>query len=245
MTSSHGFFKWFRSPTNLVAGSLVLGGLLLTEIDWGFLALCALGTFGPGILRELGWLKDKDEFEMRAARRAGYHAYLVGGLAVFLIVALLRSLEGPEETATPLDHPHMLVTTILSVMWFTWLLSSLISYWGPLKMARRVLYAFGVVWLIFNILAGEGDWMTSVMQSLLAIPFFVGGWAARRWPRMVGVLLLAVSVFFFFLFGWQEKFKDPMSIEGGMIVVLFLGPLVAPGVALLTLKKTKDLEEEI
>lgn len=28
-----------------------------------------LGTFGPGILRELGWLKDKDEFERRAALR--------------------------------------------------------------------------------------------------------------------------------------------------------------------------------
>ena len=39
----------------------------------------------------------KDEFEMRAARRAGYHAYLVGGLMVFLLVAAYRSSADPEE----------------------------------------------------------------------------------------------------------------------------------------------------
>ncbi|MBC8425829.1 hypothetical protein H8E07_17085 [bacterium] len=245
MTRAKGFFKWFRSPVNLVAGSLVVGGFLLTEIDWGYLALCALGTFGPGILRELGWLKDKDELELQAARRAGYHAYLVGGLMVFLLVAMFRHLEGPTEAPTPLDHPSMLVTSILVVMWFTWLLSSLLSYWGALKSARRILYAFGVVWLIFNILAGEGDWKTSAMQSLLAVPFFAMAWAAPRWPRVAGVLLLAVSAYLFWFLGFFKIFTDPLGMGRSVVVVLFLGPLVASGLALLKASTEDDSQEAI
>jgi len=245
MTSSNAFVTWFKSPSNLVAGSLVLGGFLLTAIDWGFLALCALGIFGPGILRELGWLKDKDEFELRAARRAGYHAYLVGGLMVFLLVAAYRSMGGPEDLPTPIADASPLVIDILAVMWFTWLFSSLLSYWGALKTARRILYAFGVVWLIFNIKAGEGDWKTSVMQSLLAVPFFLAGWLAHRWPRIVGVFLLVVSAFCFHLFGLVEIFTKPLEMGRGVVLVLFLGPLVAPGLALLSMKRTEDLKEEI
>ena len=60
MSRSSAFISWFRSPSNIVSGSLVLLGFMLTVIDWGFLALCAVGTFGLGILRELGWLRDKD-----------------------------------------------------------------------------------------------------------------------------------------------------------------------------------------
>jgi hypothetical protein len=86
---------------------VVVLGFLLTGVSWGFLTLVALGTFGPGILRELGWLKDKDEFERRAARRAGYHAYLVGGFVTFLLVAYLRSGE------RSIEHPGELVTLIL------------------------------------------------------------------------------------------------------------------------------------
>jgi len=46
-----------------------------------------VGAFGPGILRELGWLKDQDEFQRRAAHRAGYHAFAVTGLVAFFIYA--------------------------------------------------------------------------------------------------------------------------------------------------------------
>jgi len=225
--------SWLRSPANIVAGVLVILGFALTAIDWGFLALSALGTFGPGILRELGWLRDRDEFQMRAARRAGYHAYLAGGLLVFLIVALFRSQAGPTDEPAPLASPAALMTTILAVMWFTWLISSLLSYWGPHKTARRLLYAFGSVWLLFNIMSGEGNWITSVMQSLLAVPFFVLGWAADRWPRVTGMALLGVAGFFFYFFGLVEIFTHPLDRGRTEVVILFLGPLVASGVALL------------
>ncbi|MBU0741469.1 hypothetical protein KKG45_02280 [bacterium] len=244
MSRSRAIASWFRSPSNVIAGTLVLGGFILAEIDWGFIALTGVGIFGPGILRELGWLRDKDEFEMRAARRAGYHAYLVGGLVVFLLIAVYRSLEGPEETPTPIDYPSLLVTTIFAVLWFTWLLSSLLSYWGALKSARRILYAFGTVWLIFNIMAGEGNWVTSVMQSLLAVPFFAAAWLGPRWPRLFGTILLLASGYFFYLFGYHEMLADPLAWGRSVVLVLFFGPLVASGIALFKSAQIRDGDEE-
>ncbi len=233
MSNPNAIKSWFTSPVNLIAGSLVILGFALTGIDWGFLALSALGTFGPGILREIGWLRDKDEFEMRAARRAGYHAYLAGGLLVFLLVAKFRSLAGAADVPTPMDHPSELATAILVTMWFTWLVSSLLSYWGALKTVRRILYGFGAVWLGFNILSGEGDWQISAMQSLLAVPFFALAWASGRWPRFAGVLLLTVSGGLFWFFGLAEIINEPLAMGRVVVFVLFLGPLIASGLALL------------
>ena len=45
--------------------------------------MAGLGAFGPGILRELGWLNDQDEFQRQAARRAGYHAWLFSALLTY------------------------------------------------------------------------------------------------------------------------------------------------------------------
>ena len=183
MANPVAWLRWRPAPATLIASGVVVLGFLLTGVSWGFLTLVALGTFGPGILRELGWLKDKDEFERRAARRAGYHAYLVGGFVTFLLVAYLRSGE------RSIEHPGELVTLVLVVLWFTWLLSSLLAYWGPRKTASRILIIFGSVWLLFNIISNLGPEWTGptalIMQSLLAAPFFILAYVARRWPRSV------------------------------------------------------------
>jgi len=238
MTSRKSIVAWLRSPVNLVASTLVIGGFLLTSIDEIWALLMGAGIFGPGILREFGWLQDKDEFQLRAARRAGYHAYLVGGLMIFTLVALYRH----EEPF--IEEPSSLVLSIFVVVWFTWLLSSLLSYWGALKMAKRLLFAFGTVWLLFNIAAGEGNWVTSAMQSLLAVPFFAAALLAQRFPRLVGLLLIAVSIFLFFLFGWQEIFAVKPFKGGLEAIVLFLGPLVVSGVALLAGRRDPATEIE-
>ena len=227
MNRGNAVATWFRSPSNVIASVLVIGGFLLTALDWRWLALMGVGVFGPGVLRELGWLKDKDELEMQAARRAGYHAYLVGGLMLCLLMAFYRSSENPD------GEPSQLVTAVFVIIWFTWLLSSLLSYWGARKMARRLLLAFGAVWLVFNIMAGEGDWMVSVMQSLLAVPFFVTAMLANRWPRAVGVVLVLVSAFLFRFLGFHEVFAEPFERGRAVAMVLFLGPLLASGIGLL------------
>jgi hypothetical protein len=65
--------RWQPSLTILIAGGVIILGILLTGVSLAFVALVGLGTFGPGALRELGWLRDKDELQRRAAHRAGYH----------------------------------------------------------------------------------------------------------------------------------------------------------------------------
>ena len=66
--------RWRPTRTNLVAGGIAITGLLLTGLSWWFFLLVALGTLGPGILRELGWLRDRDEFQRRADHRAGAYS---------------------------------------------------------------------------------------------------------------------------------------------------------------------------
>ena len=228
-----------RPPlATIIASVFVLAGFLLAEINWGFIAISAVATFTPGILREMGLLKDKDEFQLEAARRAGYHAYLAGGLFAFLMAAWFRS------AAPQVKYPGSLLEDVLIVMWFTWLLSSLFSYWGPARTASRILMIFGVVWLLFNIAAGEGDWKISLMQSLLAVPFFLMVLVARKWPRVAGILLLALSVFFFGQFGLAKVFSGDPTLMGRIpVIVLFIGPLVASGVALLSIQQGQPAED--
>ena len=167
-----------RPPVaTLIASALVITGFLLTGIDWGFIAISAVAMFTPGILRELGILRDKDEFQLEAARRAGYHAYLAGGLFAFLMIAWFRSTEPVVK------HPDAFLDGVLVVMWFTWLLSSLFSFWGRIRTATTLLIIFGSVWLLFNLASGEGNWKTSLMQSLLASPFFQTALLARYFPH--------------------------------------------------------------
>lgn len=223
-----------RPPlATLIAGVLVLGGFLLSTLSWGFLTISAVAMFAPGILRELGWITDKDEFQLDAARRAGYHAYLVGGLFAFVLAIWLRTGAGYEGRLAPA------VEAVLVVMWFTWLLSSLFSYWGAVRTASRILMIFGIVWLIFNILAGEGNWKVSFMQSLLAVPFFLLAWIAKRWTLVAGILLMALSFFFFSFFGLQDDFSQgPRGLRRLPVLVLFIGPLLCSGVALLVHRKS-------
>ena len=119
--------SWRPSKTFLIAGSLVLGGFLLTGLSWWFMLLVAAGTFGPGILREFGLLRDKDEFETVAIYRAGYHAFLVSGVVAFSVVAWVRSNEGA------LESPEELGTLFAAVLWVSWMFSTLFSVWGAVK----------------------------------------------------------------------------------------------------------------
>ena len=220
----------------LVAGALVLAGFLLAEIDWGFLVLVGLGTLGPGLLRELGWLRDKDEFQMEAARRAGYHGFLAAGLVAFMLAAHYR--RQPDLVAAPGDA----VELVLAVLWFTWLLSSLLAYWGARRMAVRILVIFGSVWLLFTVAEGigEGSLTGLLMQGLVTLPFFGMAWLAGRLPRVTGVMLLGFAAFFVYLFGLYHVVSDPFGRGRIMVIIFFVGPLLTAGLGLLR----RDLADE-
>jgi len=233
--------RWRPTRTSLVAGVIVIAGFLLTEVNWWFFLLVAAGTFGPGILREIGWLRDKDEFQRQAAYRAGYHAFLIVGLVAFILVAFFR-------TGGTVEHPHRLVTFFLSLLWFTWFFSSLLAYWGAQKTATRVLIAFGCVWLVFTIISNLGPewtgWLALLLHPLLAAPFFVLAWISRRWPRVAGVLLLIAVAGFIVLELPHIARTSVLEVITDSVFILFFGPLFTSGVALLLAgKKSERLED--
>jgi len=231
-------FPWRPSRVTLFAGGLIALGILLTSVNWGFVVLVAAGMFGPGVLRELGCICDKDEFQRRGDHRAGYHAFLAAGIAAFLLVAYVRSGE------RHLEDSEELATLFLSLLWLTWLFSSLISYWGPHKTAERILLTFGVLWLLFNIAGNLKNPVSMLMQVLFtAAPFFVLAFTARRWPRITGLLLLAASVAFVVFFGWYEI--QPSGLVNQLVIMtLFLGPLLVSGIALLRPRSAETSKEE-
>lgn len=224
--------RWRPTPAGLISGALVGLGFGLSGVDWGFIALAGLGAFGPGVLRELGWLRDRDEFQLEAARRAGYHGFLAAGILLFVIVAQVERAATGDVTyaAGPI------VMLVLGVMWFTGLLSSLFAYWGPRRTARRVLLIFGGVWLLFTVLSSIGEeepGLALLMQSLIVLPFFGLAWLGGRWPKAAGIVLLACTVFFAHFFGLGRLVDDPLSHGRTVAMVLFLGPLASAGLAFL------------
>lgn len=214
----------------LIAAALVIAGFALAELNWWFFLLVGLGTFGPGILREMGWLCDKDEFQRRAAHRAGYHAFLTVGFLACLLVAVFRS--GVKE----IEDPEELATLLFALLWLVWLFSSLLSYWGAQRTAARLLVGFGSALLAFTIVSNVGSewsgWPALLLHPLLTLPFFGLAWLSRRKPRVSGALLLAVSVGFVLLFRLFQRDNFGLISES-VTFVLFIGPLLACGIALL------------
>jgi len=222
--------------SGLIAGGLVILGLLLSMfVAMGFLAVAGLGAFGPGILRELGWLKDQDECQRQAAHRAGYHAYLIGGLAAVLAISGLRSREAN------LEGPAGWIMLVLIILWMTWLFSSLLAYWGARKTASRVLIVFGSFWAVFVIGSLVGEMREPGPMQLVGVlmgfvfvaPFFILAFTAGRWPRLTGAVLLAVSAGFLLLTAptWQARSLNWSAIL--LTAALLLVPLIASGIALL------------
>jgi uncharacterized membrane protein len=199
-------------------------------VSWWFITLSGLGAFGPGILRELGLLRDKDEFARRAAQRAGYHAYLATGLVAFLILAYTRSGE------RHLRNPEELSTLFLSLLYLTWLLSSLLAYWGAQKATARILIGFGICWLLFCIADSWQQPLGMLMHSLVAAPFFVLAFLARRWPRLAGALLVVVAAFFYRFFRFYSDDRGGLVVNT-QVAILLVGPLLASGIALLTVRR--------
>ena len=234
--------RWLPTRTHLVAGAMVIAGFLLANISWWFFLLAGLGTFGPGVLREMDWLRDQDEFQRRAQHRAGYHAFLTAGLIAFALVALVRS------GARTIKDPQELGTLFLAILWCTWFFSWLLAYWGPQKTVARVLYAFGSAWLVFTIASNTGSewtgWSALLKHPLLTIPFFVMAWLSTRRPRTAGILLLAAAVFFFQFFGFFRRAHIGLITEC-VTFILFVGPLIATGFALLCVRENGEDDEPV
>jgi hypothetical protein len=226
------------APAALVGGGLVAAGIVLSMFGgMGFLILAGLGAFGPGILRELGWLNDQDEFQRQAARRAGYHAYLVGGFAAVLTVAAMKFREAN------IDPPATWIAFVLVILWATWLFSSLLAFWGAPKTTARVLMVYGAFWAVFVVadVVSEPSALGALMAVAFVAPYFLLAWMAGRWPRLTGILLIAISAI---VYGWLFDFGREFTEQPSQILtfVLLLVPMISCGIALL--RETQADDEE-
>lgn len=245
MTDRSADARRLPEPAGLIAGGLVvLGVLLWMFVSKSLLFVAGLGAFGPGLLRELGWLNDQDEYQRQAAHRAGYHAYLIGGLSVILVAS---GLARAQET----DAAAEWVRFILVVLWGSWLFSALMAYWGARKTAARILATFGSFWALFVLASLVGDariprtphdlWMQVLgllAGTMFVAPFFVLAWTAGRSPRRTGGWLLAVAALF-------AVVTAPIGgLPWSTVLVrdaLLIAPLVATGIALL--RESADPDE--
>lgn len=212
------------SPVGVVSCALVVAGLVLgATADMAWWILFALGAFGPSVLRAAGLLRDLDEFQREAARRAGHHAYLAGGL--FLTVVVIAKQWGYAN----LDHDQFPASAGLAVLVVTYFMSRLVGFWGARGAAFRVLITFGCFWLTFTLLSHFG--VEALIEGLVSLPFFLLAFASRRFPRASGFVLLAAGAFAFWFFKLGRAFQGN---AGAMMVAVALAiPLLAMGVALL------------
>ena len=224
MTAATGAATRTISVAEMVSVLLVAAGLVLgATVDMTWWVLFAAGAFGPPLLREAGLLRDQDEFQRLAARRAGHRAYLAGGL--FLCLVTIAKQAGTQN----LDHNDFPAAAALTVMVMTYFLSYVMSFWGAQRAAFRILVAFGSFWAVF-VLLSEGP-AGLVTEGLLALPFFLLAFTSGRWPRVTGAVLVAAAAAAYWFLRIGRVFSGNVSVL--FTGLLFVLPLAACGIALL------------
>jgi hypothetical protein len=225
--------KALNTP-GIIGGALVLLGIALWMfVSKGLLIVAGLGAFGPGVLREIGLLRDHDEFQRKSARRAGYHAYLIAGLAATSLVSFI------EITDAEVGEASEWMNLLIVILWMSWMFSSVLAYWGAKKTASRMLIVFGLFWAVFVIadVIGEMNPEVGLIESIkgvlfgtaLIAAFFVPAWTAQRWPRPTGVVLLLIAVALLTIF----RGGNALSIATNVLTItLLICPLIVTGIAL-------------
>jgi len=172
-----------------LAVGLAALGLILSRFYQPLFGLLGVAVFGPSLLRELGWLKDSDEWQRGIMHRAGFHAALALALFVFLGRVLPSfELQFTDQRGLWFDAQFLWQTLVL-----VFLVSYLMQYWGPVQGTSRVLAGFGGVLAIDFILAGmrygfqPHFWPVAAASVAL---FFLLAWMAPRWSSLVGILLM-------------------------------------------------------
>lgn len=228
---------------------LVVGGFLGSTLGGpnGLIVLAFLGLFGPFLLRELGILRWRDDFQREAVMRSGMHALVAVGVLLTAVVSVQGaggSYSAEEKIRYADAFPLGVVFALLAV---TWGLSWLLQFWGVRTGAFRILLwtmatvtAVGLSTNVYLALSGRpmswhGIW-TGGVQVLI-------GWAlvllSRRWPRITALLLIGIV-------GWMVWTTGAMLAHQGhpsvVLVISLVGlPFLVPAIALLA-SRDDDLD---
>jgi hypothetical protein len=253
-----GMHRWRRDPIGIVSFLLIWGGILADIGGYdGMIALTGIGLFLPLLLRELGLLPWIDEFHREATTRASQHAYLSGG--IFLVgVMTVFGFGGTHDDHGARFFDEVPASLVLLIMALTWYLSRLLQFWGALVGAFRILLGalcvYGVVAAVVTIQVvnrlADGELPRRALLGLATIylpPVFLGlaAWCSRRWPRITGVILLAISAWL--LFGYRSTSQLLFGSEPGfpwqtraVLGCLLVAPLLAAGIAFVAGRRYHD-----
>ena len=106
-----------------------------------------------------------------------------------------------------------------------------LSFWDARKAVSRVLLAFGLFWLVFVVLSHASEPMSLLIEGLaFPGPFILCAILCKWWPRLVGLVLLGVSVwviFFFNMLAIGETDPDRVFQNVFMIALAAYGEPVA------------------
>lgn len=242
-TTEHEFDLrgWLRDPVGLLSFAGIaagLAGLLISERD-GFVALFFAGVFGPTLLRELGLLRWRDEFQRETTTRAALHAFLGAG-AFLAAVMSLHGFTGTYDAGGKTFQDALPASTVVILLATVWYLSRLLQYWGPVRAAVRIWTAFSctylVFWIVVVVAVSRTQGNVSVPQLALNAIFclvpLILALVGRRLPRVAGVVAL-VLVGWFVAAGFRNTTPSTIPWELYLdILLLIVAPLAAPAVAL-------------
>jgi hypothetical protein len=233
MSTGSIFRRLSISKAGFAACVLILAGIVLgVTVHIGFLALFGLGAFGPGFLREMGLLNDLDDMQRAASIRAGYRAYLVSG--VFLVTATLIRNWGKLDLGDDFVPASLVVCLMVVVFGIAYSL----HFWDVRQAATFVLVAFGLFWAFFVGLSHANEPMALLVEGgAVVVPFLIGAWLCRRWPKLGGVLVLVAAGGLICLFRLYQLHPVERLFSRMFVIFLVPLPLAAIGISLLRYRK--------
>lgn|GEM_PF-1542540 len=164
------------------------------------LSVVSLAIFAPSVLREVGLLRDSDEYTRQLTYRAGFHAMLSGAF-LFVLQPILWDVVGVANEAYHNfagGNPLLGGETLRKVVVWVFLISTLIQYWGAHQGVFRILMGAAVLTLA-PIAALLRQWPdlgpTYLLASLgFAVLLALLGLLVRWRPRVGGGVLTALCV---------------------------------------------------
>jgi len=173
-----------------IAFGVALSALFLQYLWPAVMGFIIVAVFAPSVLREIGVLRDADEWSRGIMHRAGFHGLLaVGGIiALNYLLILFGWFEPTEELRLPFADETMRK----AVIW-VFLVSYLIQYWGAREGVFRILLGAALVGLapLVAVVRYPDHLGTYLLGSLINAAVMLGpAFLVRGWPRLgAGVLL--------------------------------------------------------
>jgi hypothetical protein len=169
------------------AACIALGAAVSKEFYVGLVLL----PFGRPILREVGALADRDEWQRLISYRSSHIAFLVAMLIAATVFVKMAFIDGGE--------PPIAVSVILLVSLLVKFATLEFQGRARRRAALAVAWVVGGAWLLFT-LVSHGFSVVSLIEGAPCLLVLASGFVGMRWPKVGGGMLLAVGLGMLYLF---------------------------------------------